>query len=72
MKNLQNKLEELGVEIISTPTFFSKSHIIIKKDSYYEVSELFKNSDIKIMSKLRTVERPGNIKKVCTEYHFFK
>ena len=49
MKNLQNKLEELGVEIISTPTFFSKSHIIIKKDSYYEVSELFKNSDIRLI-----------------------
>ena len=52
--------------------YFTAHHHGLEKNEVSLMKAIFKNSDIKIMSKLRTVERSENIKKVCTEYHFFK
>ena len=57
---------------LSNTAYFTAHHHGLEKNEISLMKAIFKNSDIKIMSKLRTVERPGNIKKVCTEYHFFK
>ena len=57
---------------LSNTAYFTAHHHGLEKNEVSLMKAIFKNSDIKIMSKLRTVERSGNIKKVCTEYHFFK
>jgi hypothetical protein len=57
---------------LSNTAYFTAHHHGLEKNEVSLMKAIFKNSDIKIMSKLRTVERSKNIKKVCTEYHFFK